>query len=249
MRIIISPAKKMNVDVDSFMVQHLPQFLSEAEELYATLQAMSDTQLQSLWKCSDKLTKLNVERLKAMDLHNQLTPAILAYEGIQYRYMAPGVFEGGHLDYVQEHLRILSAFYGLLRPFDGVTPYRLEMQAKLSANGYKDLYAFWGSKLAAQLASETDCVLNLASKEYSRAVKQHLPSAVRFLTCTFGEFKDDKIIEKGTMCKMARGQMVRWLAEHAVTAPDDIKNFDELGYHFSETNSTHDQYIFIKEDA
>lgn len=249
MRIIISPAKKMNVDTDSFSVQNLPRFLPESEQLLTALQAMSDKELQSLWKCNDALAELNVERLRTMDLHNRLTPAILAYEGIQYRYMAPGVFEDGHFDYVQEHLRILSGFYGLLRPFDGVTPYRLEMQAKLPVNGYKDLYAFWGGTLAEQLATETDFVLNLASKEYSCAVEPHLPSTVRFLTYTFAERKNGKLIEKGTMCKMARGQMVRWLAEHAITKPEEIKGFDELGYQFSGTDSTDSQYIFIKGDA
>lgn len=249
MRIIISPAKKMNVDTDSFAVQNLPQFLTETEQLLSALQAMSDKELQSLWKCNDALAKLNVERLRTMDLHNRLTPAVLAYEGIQYRYMAPGVFEDGHFDYVQEHLRILSGFYGLLRPFDGVTPYRLEMQAKLPVNGNKDLYAFWGSKLAEQLTTETDFVLNLASKEYSRAVEPYLPHTVRFLTCIFAERKDGKLIEKGTMCKMARGQMVRWLTEHAITKPEEIESFDELGYRFSRTDSTDSQYVFIKGDA
>lgn len=249
MRIIISPAKKMNVDTDSFAVHNLPQFLPETEQLLTALQAMSDKELQSLWKCNDALAKLNVERLRTMDLHNRLTPAILAYEGIQYRYMAPGVFEDGHFDYLQEHLRILSGFYGLLRPFDGVTPYRLEMQAKLPVNGCKDLYAFWGSKLAEQLATETDFVLNLASKEYSRAVEPYLPHTVRFLTCTFAERKDGKLIEKGTMCKMARGQMVRWLTEHAITQPEEIKGFNELEYQFSSADSTESQYIFVKGDA
>ena len=194
MRIIISPAKKMNIDTDSFAPEALPQFLPEAEQLKATLQGMPAQELQILWKCNDALTVLNVERLRTMDLHSRLTPAILSYQGIQYRYMAPSVFEDGHFAYVREHLRILSGFYGLLRPFDGVTPYRLEMQAKLSANGRKDLYDFWGSKLAGQLVAETDFVLNLASKEYSRAVEPHLPPSMRFLTCTFGERKDGRII-------------------------------------------------------
>lgn len=143
MRIIISPAKKMNIDTDSFAPEALPQFLPEAEQLKAALQGMPAQELQVLWKCNDALTVLNVERLRTMDLHSRLTPAILSYQGIQYRYMAPSVFEDGHFAYVREHLRILSGFYGLLRPFDGVTPYRLEMQAKLSVNGCKDLYDFW----------------------------------------------------------------------------------------------------------
>lgn len=249
MRIIIAPAKKMNVDVDSFTPDSLPQFLAETERLKAALQGMSPKELQTLWKCNDAITKLNVERLRTMDLRRHLTPAILAYEGIQYRYMAPGVFETGHLAYIQKHLRILSGFYGLLRPFDGVTPYRLEMQAKLSVDGYKDLYAFWGGKLAELLASESDFVLNLASKEYSKAVEPHLPASVRFLTCTFGEQKDGKIVEKGTVCKMARGQMVRWLAENNITDPGDIRAFADLGYRFSPAHSTENNTVFIKGGA
>ena len=110
-----------------------------------------------------------------------IAPAVTAYEGIQYRYMAPGVMETVHLDYLRGHLRILSGFYGLLRPFDGVIPYRLEMQAQLKVDGCLDLYRFWGDRLARQLALETDCVLNLASKEYSKAVEPHLSENVRFL--------------------------------------------------------------------
>ena len=249
MRIIISPAKKMNVDVDSFATEGLPQFIGEAEALKAVLQSMSPKALQALWRCNDAIAKLNVERLRTMDLRRRLTPAILSYEGIQYQYMAPGVFEAGHLAYIQEHLRILSGFYGLLRPFDGVTPYRLEMQARLSVDGHKDLYAFWGAKPAQRLASETDVVVNLASREYSRVVEPHLPASVRFLTCTFGELKDGKIVEKGTICKMARGQMVRWLAENNVTNPDDIPAFTDLGYRFSPVHSTENNNVFIKGGA
>lgn len=249
MRIIISPAKKMNVDTDSFAVEGLPLFLDQTERLKAVLQSMPPRELQALWKCNGAIAALNVERLQTMDLHRRLTPAVLAYEGIQYQYMAPGVFESGHLAYIREHLRILSGFYGLLRPFDGVTPYRLEMQARLSVDGCKDLYAFWGGQLAEQLAAETDLVLNLASREYSRAVEPHLPSSVRFLTCSFGEWKNGKVVEKGTMCKMARGQMVRWLAEHDVTTPEDIRSFSELGYQFSPVHSAEDHFVFLKTET
>ena len=246
MRVIIAPAKKMNPDLDCFPPEALPQFLDRTERLMSVLRAMSPRELQALWKCNDSIAELNVERLRDMDLHRRLTPAVLAYEGIQYRYMAPGVFETGQLAYIREHLRILSGFYGLLRPFDGVTPYRLEMQARLSVDGHKDLYDFWGAKLADQLSTETDLVLNLASKEYSRAVEPHLPPAVRFLTCTFGELKDDKVIEKGTMRKMARGQMVRWLAENNITDPENIKRFADLDYRFSSVRSTVNDYVFIR---
>lgn len=246
MRIIISPAKKMIVDTDSFPLESLPTFLPRTERLLAVLRDMSPAQLQALWKCNDAIAALNVERLAAMDLSRSLTPAILSYEGIQYRYMAPTVFERSQLDYIRDHLRILSGFYGLLRPFDGVTPYRLEMQAKLAVDGCRDLYAFWGNALAEALAAETDLVVNLASKEYSKAVESHLPPSVRFLTCTFGEEKNGKVLEKGTACKMARGQMVRWMAERGVERAEDLRDFDGLGYAFSPAHSTENHFVFLK---
>ena len=246
MRIIISPAKKMRVDTDSLPIQALPDFLPETERLLATLRTMTLKELQALWKCNDSIAALNVERLAAMDLRRCLTPAVLSYEGIQYQYMAPSVFETEQYDFIQEHLRIVSGFYGLLRPFDGVTPYRLEMQAKLAVDGSQDLYAFWGDKLARRLAEETDFVLDLASKEYSRAVEPHLPENVRLIRCTFGERQGSKIGEKGTMCKMARGQMVRWLAENNVTKAADIRAFHDLGYHYDPAESGENHFVFVK---
>ena len=142
MRIIISPAKKMNSDQDSLPWRDLPAFLPQTKELLRTLQALSYDELKKLWKCNDQIAALNVDRLEHMDLRHRLTPAVLAYEGIQYQYMAPGVFTQQQYDYVQEHLRILSGFYGILKPFDGVTPYRLEMQAKLRVGAHRDLYTY-----------------------------------------------------------------------------------------------------------
>ena len=214
MRIIIAPARKMNPELDSLAPESLPRFLDRTERLKAALQAMTPGELQKLWKCNDAIAALNVERLRDMDLRRRLNPAVLAYEGIQYQYMAPGVFETGQFDYIREHLRIL--------------------------------YGFWGSALADQLAAEIGLILNLASNEYSRAVKPHLPSTVRFLTCTFGELKDGNVIEKGVLCKMARGRMVRWLVENDVTAPENIKNFAELGYRYSSTHSAENNYVFIR---
>ena len=245
MRIIISPAKKMNVDTDSLPYHDLPLFLDKTQELTDVLKEMSYEELKKLWKCNDQIVELNVKRLGKMYLWKNLTPAILAYEGIQYRYMAPHVFTDCELEYVQEHLRILSGFYGILKPFDGVTPYRLEMQAKLRVGDRKDLYAFWGNHLANVLTEETDCIINLASKEYSAAVSKHLPASIQFVTCVFGEEKDGKVIEKGTMCKMARGEMVRFMAQNRIQSPEELKSFDRLDYHFQEKYSDSEIYTFI----
>lgn len=248
LQIILSPAKKMRVDTDSFPVRRLPRFLDNTEKLLDEMRRMDPASLQKLWKCNDQIAALNVERLRDMDLRRNLTPAVLAYEGIAYQYMAPGVFTTDQLEYVAEHLRILSGFYGVLRPFDGVTPYRLEMGAKLSVGGHKDLYDFWGASLAASLRNKTNLIVNLASKEYSQAVEKHLTPDMRFLTVVFGEHVDGKTIEKGTMCKMARGEMVRYMAEHFIEDPEQMKAFDRLGYRFCPVESDDDTYTFIKED-
>ena len=249
MRIIISPAKKMNCDPDSLPCTALPQFLPQTEILLEKLKGMSFAELEKLWKCNDSIAQLNFDRLQNMNLRRNLTPAVLSYEGIQYQYMAPSVFSNSEIEYIQRHLRILSGFYGILRPFDGVTPYRLEMQAKLAVENAKDLYSFWADGIAEQLAAETDCILNLASKEYSLCVSKHLPENLRFVTCIFGEEKDGKVVEKGTACKMARGEMVRFMAEKGITDIEEIKNFDRQNYAFSEKHSNKSIFTFIRKNV
>ena len=161
--------------------------------------------------------------------------------------MAPGVLESQALDYLQDHLRILSGFYGVLRPFDCVTPYRLEMQAKLAVAGAKNLYEFWGDRLAQTLAEKDGWVLNLASKEYSRAVAPYLPQGTELVTCRFGIWKGGKLVERGTQCKMARGDMVRWLAQNQITRREDLPAFSGLGYQFDANHSTPTELIFYTE--
>jgi len=246
MRVIISPAKKMNRDTDSLPWRDLPAFLDQTQILLNKLHSMSDAELQALWKCNDQIAALNIARLRDMNLKSALTPAILAYEGIQYQYMAPGVFTESEFAYIQSRLRILSGFYGVLKPFDGVVPYRLEMQAKLSVSSHKDLYAFWGDSLAREITAGTDCVINLASKEYSLCLSKHLPENLRFITCVFAEEKNGKFVEKATMCKMARGEMVRFMAENNVTDPEALKSFTRLDFTFSPEHSTPTTFTFLR---
>ncbi|HEY8363533.1 MAG TPA: peroxide stress protein YaaA [Tissierellaceae bacterium] len=247
MRIIISPAKKMKVDNDVLLHKSMPIFIDEAQELLNYMRKLTYDELKSLWKCNDSIARLNYGRIRNMDLYNNLTPAILSYEGIQYQYMAPGVFEYEELDYIEEHLRILSGFYGVLRPFDGVAPYRLEMQAKPINWKYKSLYEFWGDKIANELFNESRLILNLASKEYSKCVSCYLKKDIRFVTCVFGELINGKVVEKGTLVKMARGEMVRFMAENKIIDIEDIKAFNRLGYVFKEELSDESNFVFIKE--
>lgn len=247
MKIIISPAKKMNIDTDTLAFRSMPSFLSETEELLAWMRRLTFAEAKAIWKCNDKIAEQNYRRFQEMDLERNLTPAVIAYEGIQYQYMAPAVFGGAQTDYIQEHLRILSGFYGVLKPFDGVTPYRLEMQAKASEAG--NLYKFWGDKLYREVAGEEKdggLILNLASKEYSKCIEKYLTPEDTYVTVVFGELADGKVKQKGTLAKMARGEMVRYLAENKVEDPERIKGFDRLGYCFEETLSNEKEYVFLK---
>ena len=246
MKIILSPAKKMKQDVDTLAFSGLPVFTEQTKEILMWLQSKSYEELKDLWKCNDKIAGQNVDRLKAMDLNKNLTPAVLSYEGIAYQYMAPAVFEDAQLSYIERHLRILSAFYGVLKPMDGVTPYRLEMQAKAQILGCKDLYEFWGDRIYREVCDTSGVIINLASKEYAKCIEKYLTPEDMFITCVFGEIVKDKFVTKGTYAKMARGEMVRFLAENRITQPEQVKEFRSLEYRYAEEYSSEREYVFLK---
>lgn len=245
MKIVISPAKKMNVNLEYETVS-MPCFLNRAAELMNYLRGLEFQELKELWKCNEKIAWTNYERISNMELTKHLTPALIAYEGIQFQYMAPRVFETGHWDYVDRHLYILSGFYGLLRPLDGVVPYRLEMQAAVKLSGFKDLYEYWGDSICRKVYEDTDIVLNLASKEYSRCIEEYLGRDQKLVTCIFGEYEKGRITTKGTYAKMARGEMVRFMAEHKIEELAGIKAFDRLGFSYRQEESDDKHMVFIR---
>ncbi|WP_438448058.1 peroxide stress protein YaaA [Gorillibacterium sp. sgz5001074] len=246
MRIILSPAKKMKTDTEIFECRQLPAFIGDAEKLLDLFRQLSYEEAKAIWNCNDAIAVLNFDRFRTMDLYRSLTPAVFAYEGIQYQYMAPGVFQTKELEYLQDHVRILSGFYGLLRPMDGVVPYRLEMQAKWSGPGFRSLYAYWGRRLADQLFRETRVILNLASKEYSKCISPYVEGDVRFVTCVFGQLIDGKVVEKSTFAKMARGEMVRYMAENGVQSVEEVKAFNRMNFEYAEERSDGSTYVFLQ---
>ena len=245
MRIIISPAKKM-VDEATLAHQDLPVFIERAERLRDWMRSLTYAEQKKLWACSDAIAEQNAERLEHMDLCRNLTPALLAYDGIQYTYMAPAVFEDGHLTWVQDHLRILSGFYGVLKPFDGVVPYRLEMQAKATVDGFSNLYDFWGDSLYREVVDDGRIIINLASKEYSKAIEKYLQPDGTYITCVFGELTGGKVVQKGGYAKMARGEMVRYLASVQASEPEQIKQFTWSDYAFDEARSIDTSFVFVR---
>lgn len=263
MKIIISPAKKMNICDDSIPWRDMPCFLESSGEILQNLRSKSYLELKELWCCNEKIAKLNYDRVQHMDLKGRLSPALLSYEGLQYQYMYPAVFTKDQWDYVQKHLRILSGFYGILKPLDGIVPYRLEMQAKLSIDKAENLYQYWGSRLYEAILKQEDkeiqkdlqekqaksrpVIINLASKEYSKAIEPYLEENIRYITCIFGTLTEEgKVKVKATEAKMARGEMVRFLAEQHAKVPEVMKEFTGQGFSYDEVRSFKDQWVFIK---
>lgn len=245
MKIIISPAKTMVSEHFGFEMTK-PVFLEEATKLVDTLKNLDYERLKSIWNCSDKIANLNYSRIQKMNLADKVTPAIMSYEGIQYKYIATNVFNNKEYEYLQSHLIILSGLYGLLKPFDGVVPYRLEMKSKLKYKDKKTLYDFWGDKIAKELFNETDCIVNLASEEYSLSIKNYLPENINFVSCKFAEKIGEKIQVKATIAKMARGKMVRFMAENNISEISKLKEFNDLGFAYDGAYSSDNLLVFIK---
>lgn len=246
MKIIIAPAKKMKIDQDTFLVRSRPVYLDKAQELLDFLKMRNFEQLKSLWKANDNIVRTNQNNLLVSDLDKKLTPAILAFSGIQYQYLAGDVLPQEGLDYLQDHLRILSGFYGILKPFDGVIPYRLELKTQMT--GFKDysLYHFWGDLPYQELFRDTETVLNLASLEYSRLIVPYLKDGQRMITIKFLENKNSKWRQIPTHAKMARGEMVRFAAKEQINTPEQLKEFSDFGYVFSAEDSSAETYVFKK---
>lgn len=247
MQIIIAPARTMTVDNDSLPTDGVPHFLPQAEEILAWMRTLTYDELHRLWwNCSTRLAEKNYRWLQKMDLHHQLTPALLAFTGLQYQYMAPDVFSEAGLTYVKAHLRILSGFYGLLRPFDGIVPYRLGMGDRATVAGTKNLYQFWGSRLADSLFESDDLVLDLASVEYEKAITPYLTGERQLVKCVFAKEENGKIRQLSTQSKMARGNMVRYLAEGGINDLAGVKRFAVDGFCYRPDLSQRNRLIFIQ---
>ena len=276
MKLLISPAKKMREDTDFLAPKTVPALLEQSRVLAEWLKGLDYPALKKLLSCSDAIAELNFRRYQEMDFGRAPTPALLSYDGIQYQYMAPQLFTRAQFAYVEEHLRILSGLYGVLRPFDGVTPYRLEMGARLKTPFCKSLYDFWPDELAYDLkeagfdlaatannhsrdqgmdglyrtltADGTDTLVNLASEEYARAVRPWVSPPVRWIRVVFGELDGERLVEKGVYVKMARGEMVRFLAERGAETPEAMKDFDRMGYAYAPERSDGTTYVFLREN-
>ncbi len=244
MKILISPAKQMQLE-ESIPFLTTPLFLNEAKNIYETMQQMSVPQLKTLYKANDNITSLNYKRIHQYEYDQLLTPALFSYIGIQFKYMAPSILDDLSLVYLQDHLYVLSALYGVLRPFDGIIPYRLEANSSLSVNN-KSIYAHYQLQMQ-KLFSNVDLIINLASDEYFQMVSPNLTPFTQVIHIKFCELINGKLKTKATDAKMARGRMVQYMATNQLKNPCLIKQFNELHFLFNEDVSDANTYIFIKQ--
>lgn len=267
LQVIVSPAKQMRAAQDAFDVWGIPPFAHQTARLHQALLGVEREDgaagLQALWNVSDRLLTTCLDTLHEFmpvlsdsdladpDIARRISPAVMSYHGIQYQSMAPEVMDSAQLAWLQDHLWILSGLYGCVRPFHAVEPYRLEMGAKLAVDDARDLYAFWGDKLARAIApaGSNITIVNLASVEYAKAVLPRLAGDAMAVTCLFGEgVRNDKPVQQSTASKKARGSMVRWMAENKVEDAAGLTEFN-LGYRYVPELSSPDSLAFINEQA
>ena len=251
---LLSPAKKLNFDEPKTSLSATkPLFDKDITELARVAKKQSADDLKRLMHISDKLADLNAERFKTFNLDgksNSAKPAALSFDGDVYWGLDANNMNDEALEYAQDHLRILSGLYGVLRPLDLIQPYRLEMGTKLETKRGGSLYEFWGSKIAAQLiedmTSHSDqTIVNLASNEYFKAVdKKTLERPV--ISAKFLNVKDGKSRALMYYAKHARGSMARWIIKNRVEKAADLKDFDLDGYKFVAKESTESELVFSR---
>jgi len=251
---LLSPAKKLDMTpTDTGVPVTQPHLLDDMNELAAVAKTQSADDLKRLMHISDNLAAMNFERFKAFNLDNRSNtakPAGFAFDGDVYWGLEAESMSRDSLTYAQDHLRILSGLYGVLRPMDAIQPYRLEMGTKMANGRGKSLYEFWGARIAdhlnKDLAEHADAtVVNLASNEYFKAVDTNtLGQPV--IAAKFLNIKDGEARSLMYYAKHARGSMARWIMENRVDRAEGLKDFNAGGYSLDSGASTDDELVFTR---
>ncbi|MBA2629005.1 MAG: YaaA family protein [Rickettsiaceae bacterium] len=249
---IISPAKSMNFDpVDSSIFFTEPEEFEETKKLLRELKALSESEIKKIMVISDELAKLNFSRYQVFE-SLPTKQAVLAYNGDVYVKMGKETFSSGELTYSQDHLRIISGFYGLLKPLDKIRAYRLEMSIKLAKNAPDGLDKLWKEKVTKKLNHElrihkNKYLINLSSDEYSATIDKKLLE-FPMINIHFRQLNRGVIKNIAFNSKHARGAAVEQIIRNKIDTPAEIKNFNELGYKFNLELSDEGNYYFVKQN-
>ena len=252
MLIAVSPAKKLDMEAAPGVVMTRPVFRAHADELAERARGLSVGELQKLMRISENLARLNADRFRRFgEMQDQ--PAVLAFAGDTYQGLEAASLDEDELDWAQDHLRILSGLYGLLRPLDAMQPYRLEMGSRLSTRRGKTLYDFWGDRISKELNEQaetlgTDVLINCASQEYFGAVDR-TTLKLRVVTPVFMEDRAGTPKIVSFFAKRARGAMARFIIQRRLGEPEAIKEFDIGGYRYQAELSEADSWVFLRGDS
>ncbi|SFB47076.1 peroxide stress protein YaaA [Algoriphagus aquimarinus] len=250
MLILISPAKTLDYSSPNFTESTQPDFQSDTHSLVRIMKKKSAKEIGELMHISENLAELNEERFKTFQkdfTFENSKQALLAFKGDVYTKIDVEEFSKEDFDFAQEHLRILSGLYGLLKPLDLIQPYRLEMGIRLENKKGKNLYEFWDKKIAKAIneAAKGQTIVNLASQEYFKAV--HLKTLkTPLITIEFKEYKDETYKIVGFFAKQARGLMSNFSIKNRITDPEELKTFNEGGYEYSDKLSDQNNWIFVR---
>ena len=253
MLVVISPAKALDMEPVS-VTPTQPAFQADAVRLAKTARNLTLGQLKKLMNLSDDLARLNRDRFKvfaAEPAADAVKPAALAFNGDTYQGLEAKTLSDDDMHWAQDHLRILSGLYGLLRPLDAMQPYRLEMGSRLKTRRGTSLYDYWGATIAKALNAQAgeagaQVLINCASQEYFGAVDQKALK-LRVITPQFMEVKDDKPRIVSFFAKRAREAMARFIVENHLTDPEEIKGFTSGGYAFDPDLSAGDTWVFTRD--
>lgn len=251
MKILLSPAKMMNLETDAKWKATTPQFLEQSQEIMNVMKEMSATDLEKLMKISKDIADMNVERNQVWNVKptaKKAIPAALAFKGEVYRGLDASTMDDDAISYFTKNAFLLSGLYGILRPSDKVMLYRLEMGSKLDVNGSKNLYGFWKDTLTPFVNSKLkkgEFILNLASNEYAKVLDRK-SLKVPIYDVEFQDYKNGELKKIMMYFKHARGAMARYCAENNVTTLDEVKAYDVDGYRFDENLSTNETLIFTR---
>ena len=248
---VVSPAKNLDFKTKYDVNATQPRLMECTMELIDVLREKSVEEVKDLMSLSNQLAGLNVHRYKefqAEHTEENAKPSALAFNGDVYQGLQAETFDEKKMNFAQKHLRILSGLYGLLRPLDLIQPYRLEMGTKLVFDDYKTLYEYWDDRILNLLAEDLkaqgdDILINLASNEYFKSIeRKNMP--FRVIDVEFKDFKNDKYKIISFYAKKARGLMSRFIIEHEISKPEDLRGFDYGGYYFDEEASFENKLAF-----
>jgi uncharacterized protein len=252
MKLILSPAKSIQEQPKTpEITTSSPAFIKESSNLVSKLKKFSTKKLKDLFDVSSEIAELNHHRFQnwvsSDNENNALIPCGFAFNGEVYRGLNIQNLEKNELYYLNENLRVLSGLYGILKPFDLIYPYRLEMGTKIQLTPkIGTLYQFWDDKITNYLNNEEqEEIINLASSEYFKVIQQKKLKA-KFITPIFKEFKNGEYKIVMTYAKHARGEMVNFAARNKINKSEELKHFEVLGYSYDDKQSNSNEWVFVR---